>query len=131
MIFLSISRSTWRATGRCLDMFRLVRPRVLNLKRGTPGNLFAWWNASGRLRSTPAFLTTRWPSSSSLGIMLSHGLEPAHHHAVAARRLGASWEELHKVVELAFHIGGMGAAQLGCHILSRLEADEAGTAPLE
>jgi len=58
------------------------------------------------------------------GIMLSHGLEPAHHHAVAARRLGASWEELHKVVELAFHIGGMGAAQLGCHILADMRSQE-------
>ena len=58
------------------------------------------------------------------GILLALMGDAARLHAVAARRAGASWEELHKVVELAFLFRGMPAMNLGCEILAQMRAEE-------
>lgn len=48
----------------------------------------------------------------------------AQAHALAARRLGASWEELHKVVELASATGALGPANHGGALLKTLRDKE-------
>lgn len=59
------------------------------------------------------------------GILLAHGDKLARSHAVAARRAGASWEELHFVAELACVIaGGLGPLNEGAMLLAQLHDDE-------
>jgi 4-carboxymuconolactone decarboxylase len=50
----------------------------------------------------------------------------AQMHALAARRAGASWEELHKVVELASATGSLGPANRGGAMLKELRDKEDG-----
>jgi len=45
-------------------------------------------------------------------------------HATAARRLGASWKELHKVMELAATTGALGPANQGAALLKDLRDKE-------
>jgi len=45
----------------------------------------------------------------------------AQAHAAAARRAGATWEELHKVVELAATTGALGPANQGGALLKTLK----------
>ena len=58
------------------------------------------------------------------GILLALMGDAARLHAIAARRAGASWGELHKVVELAFLFRGMPAMNIGCEILAVMRKDE-------
>lgn len=59
------------------------------------------------------------------GILLACGEKPAEQHALAARRAGASWEELHFVAELACVIaGGLGPLSEGALLLGQLRVDE-------
>jgi len=59
------------------------------------------------------------------GMLLVERLQPAAQvHAFAARRAGASWEELQKVVELASATGALAAANLGGGMLQALREKE-------
>ncbi len=59
------------------------------------------------------------------GILLTCGDRPAQSHALAARRAGASWEELHFVAELACVIaGGLSPLSEGAALLTQLKDDE-------
>jgi 4-carboxymuconolactone decarboxylase len=46
-------------------------------------------------------------------------------HAIAARRAGATWEEMSAVVNLAFLFRGLPAANLGAQIIQEIAANEA------
>lgn len=46
-------------------------------------------------------------------------------HAIAARRAGATWEEMSAVVNLAFLFRGLPAANLGAQIIQEIAASEA------
>ena len=59
------------------------------------------------------------------GILLALMGDAARLHAIAARRAGASWEELHAVIGLAYLFRGMPAANLGAEILLKLAEGEA------
>lgn len=59
------------------------------------------------------------------GMLLHAGVPAAKFHALAARRAGASWEELQKVVELAAAALASGPMNNGGSILKDLRADEA------
>lgn len=60
------------------------------------------------------------------GMLVVEGHDAAYWHARAARRNGASWEELHKVVEMATVVtSGFGALNRGGALLARLRKDEA------
>jgi alkylhydroperoxidase/carboxymuconolactone decarboxylase family protein YurZ len=50
----------------------------------------------------------------------------AQAHAAAARRAGASWEELHKIVELAAATGALAPANQGGALLKTLRDKEQG-----
>ncbi len=54
------------------------------------------------------------------GMLLVEHHPAAQMHALAARRAGASWQELHKVVELASATGALGPANQGAALLQAL-----------
>lgn len=58
------------------------------------------------------------------GMLLHAGVPAAKFHALAARRAGASWEELQKVTELAAAALASGPMNNGGAILKELRADE-------
>ncbi|GAA6622689.1 carboxymuconolactone decarboxylase family protein [Scytonema sp. NUACC26] len=59
------------------------------------------------------------------GMLLVLGAGAARFHAIAARRTGATWEELHKVAELASAVVALGPLNNGSAILNELRTDEA------
>jgi alkylhydroperoxidase/carboxymuconolactone decarboxylase family protein YurZ len=59
-------------------------------------------------------------------LLVEHNQIGAMAHATAARRLGASWEELHKVVELAATTGAFGPANQGSALLKDVRDKERG-----
>jgi len=62
------------------------------------------------------------------GMLLMDMSDAAQLHAIAARRAGASWEEMHAVISLCFLFRGLGAANRGAEILADLAKREAETA---
>jgi hypothetical protein len=58
------------------------------------------------------------------GILLVEHHPAAQMHALAARRAGASWQELHKVVELASATGALAPANQGSALLQALREKE-------
>ncbi len=78
-----------------------------------------------RLRAMyPACFDTKTAQLMLFGILLALMGDAARLHAIAARRAGASWEELHAVVGLAFLFRGLPAANLGAEILLKLAEGE-------
>jgi len=60
------------------------------------------------------------------GMLLIEHNAAAQMHAIAARRAGASWEELHKVMELASATKSLGPANQGSAILKAVRDKEGG-----
>src|SRR6195256_6296104 len=60
------------------------------------------------------------------GMLLVEHHPAAQMHALAARRAGASWPELHKVVELAAATGALAPANQGSALLKTLRDKEEG-----
>jgi alkylhydroperoxidase/carboxymuconolactone decarboxylase family protein YurZ len=60
------------------------------------------------------------------GMLLVEHNAAAQMHALAARRAGAGWKELHKVVELAATTGTLGPANQGSAMLKTLRDKEGG-----
>jgi len=58
------------------------------------------------------------------GMLLVEHHPAAQMHALAARRAGASWQELHKVVELASATGALAPANQGSALLQALREKE-------
>jgi alkylhydroperoxidase/carboxymuconolactone decarboxylase family protein YurZ len=58
-------------------------------------------------------------------LLVEHNSAGAQAHATAARRAGASWEELHAVMELAAATGVMSVANAGTALLKTLRDKEA------
>jgi 4-carboxymuconolactone decarboxylase len=61
-------------------------------------------------------------------LLVEHNQIAAQAHAAAARRAGASWEELHKVVELASATGALYPANQGSALLNALRETDEGKA---
>lgn len=59
-------------------------------------------------------------------LLVEHNQIAAQAHAAAARRAGASWQELHKIVELASATGALYPANQGSALLNGLRDKEAG-----
>src|SRR5574337_625777 len=59
------------------------------------------------------------------GMLLMDLSDAAILHGIAARRAGATWEEMHAVVNLAFLFRGLSAANLGAQIIQEIAAAEA------
>jgi 4-carboxymuconolactone decarboxylase len=60
------------------------------------------------------------------GMLLIEHNAAAQMHAIAARRAGASWEELHKVMELASATKSLGPANQGGAMLKAVRDKEGG-----
>jgi hypothetical protein len=60
------------------------------------------------------------------GMLLVEHHPAAQMHALAARRAGASWPELHKVIELASATGALAPANQGSALLKALRDTEQG-----
>ena len=60
------------------------------------------------------------------GMLLVEHNAAAQMHALAARRAGATWKELHKIVELASTTGALGPANQGSALLKALRDRETG-----
>lgn len=58
-------------------------------------------------------------------MLLIDGAGAAKFHALAARKAGASWEELHKTVELATAVSALGPMNKGSALLNELRKTEA------
>ena len=84
-----------------------------------------------RLRAMyPACFDVKTSQLMLFGILLGLMGDAARLHAIAARRAGASWEELSAVVGLAYLFRGLPAANLGAEILQKMaEAEGGATAP--
>ncbi|KAF1004119.1 MAG: hypothetical protein GAK36_00112 [Pseudomonas sp.] len=59
------------------------------------------------------------------GMLLMDGNDAAETHCLAARRSGASWEELQATVSLCFLFRGLPGANRGADMLARVAAREA------
>src|SRR5665647_761703 len=59
------------------------------------------------------------------GMLLMDMSDAAQLHAIAARRAGASWEEMQAVISLCFLFRGLPAANRGAEILANLAKREA------
>jgi len=57
-------------------------------------------------------------------VLLGLMTDAARLHALAARRAGATWEELYAVVGLTYLFRGMSAANLGAEILRKIAEEE-------
>ena len=62
-------------------------------------------------------------------LLAEHNPVGAQAHAAAARKAGASWEELHTVMQLAAATGALWAANNGGALLKTLRDKEQGTKP--
>jgi 4-carboxymuconolactone decarboxylase len=58
------------------------------------------------------------------GMLLVMSESGARYHALAARRAGATWEELHQVVELAGMARALGPVNVGGALLNQLRHSE-------
>lgn len=58
-------------------------------------------------------------------MLLIEGSGAAKFHALAARKAGATWEELHKVMELATAVSALGPMNKGGALLNELKKEEA------
>ncbi|MBX5448560.1 carboxymuconolactone decarboxylase family protein [Thermogemmatispora sp.] len=72
----------------------------------------------------PSCFDTKTAQLMLFGMLLVLLSDAAHLHARAARRVGATWEELNAVVNLAFLFRGLPAGNLGAQILQELAAAE-------
>jgi alkylhydroperoxidase/carboxymuconolactone decarboxylase family protein YurZ len=82
----------------------------------------------------PSCFDTKTAQLMLFGMLLMDLSDAAQLHATAARRAGASWEELQATVSLCFLFRGLSAANRGAEILARLaerERDAAGSTASE
>jgi alkylhydroperoxidase/carboxymuconolactone decarboxylase family protein YurZ len=97
------------------DLLARLDPELLRLEEAT------------RLRAMyPACFDVKTSQLMLFGILLALMGDAARLHAIAARRAGATWEELSAVVSLAFLFRGLPAANLGAEIIQKLAEAESG-----
>jgi alkylhydroperoxidase/carboxymuconolactone decarboxylase family protein YurZ len=85
---------------------------------------------AARLRAMyPACFDVKTSQLMLFGILLALMGDAARLHAIAARRAGASWEELSAVVGLTYLFRGLPAANLGAEILQKMAEAERGGGP--
>ena len=73
----------------------------------------------------PACFDTKTAQLMLFGMLLMDGSDAAQLHAIAARRAGASYEELQAAISLCFLFRGLPAANRGAEILANLAKREA------
>lgn len=72
----------------------------------------------------PSCFDTKTAQLMLFAILLALLSDAARLHAIAARRAGASWDELNAVVGLCFLFRGLPAANLGSQVLQEINKSE-------
>jgi alkylhydroperoxidase/carboxymuconolactone decarboxylase family protein YurZ len=73
----------------------------------------------------PACFDVKTAQLMLFGMLLMDGSDATMLHGIAARRAGASWEELQAVISLCFLFRGLPAANRGAEILANIAKREA------
>ncbi len=73
----------------------------------------------------PEVFDTKTSQLMLFGILLVTLRDAARLHGIAARRAGATWEELTAVANLAYLYGGLSAANLGAQFIQQIAEMEA------
>jgi alkylhydroperoxidase/carboxymuconolactone decarboxylase family protein YurZ len=95
------------------DMLARVDPELLELQEATRKH--AMYPKAFDVKTSQLML---------FGMLLVQLADATRLHAIAARRAGATWEELNAVVGLAFLFRGLSAANLGAQIIGEIAASE-------
>jgi 4-carboxymuconolactone decarboxylase len=74
----------------------------------------------------PACFDVKTAQLMLFGMLLMTLADATRLHAIAARRAGATWEEMSAVVNLAFLFRGLPAANLGAQIIEEIAENETG-----
>lgn len=77
----------------------------------------------------PACFDVKTAQLMLFGMLLMTLADATRLHAIAARRAGATWEELSAVVNLAFLFRGLPAANLGAQIIQEIADSESEATP--
>ena len=117
------------------DMYReligFVPPRIqarTDLLSRLDPELLATQEAIRARAIYPACFDVQTAQLMLLGMLLMTLADATRLHAIAARRAGATWEELNAVVGLAFLFRGLPAASLGAQIIGEVANNEEGSA---
>lgn len=108
------------------ELIGFVPPRIqarTDLLGRLDPELLSMQEAMRKRAMYPECFDTKTSQLMLFGILLALLSDAAHLHARAARRAGASWEELSAVVNLAFLFRGLPAANLGAQILQQIAKD--------
>jgi 4-carboxymuconolactone decarboxylase len=76
----------------------------------------------------PACFDVKTSQLMLFGILLALMGDAARLHAIAARRAGATWEEMWAVANLAFLFRGLPAINMGSEIIKKIAEDEGASA---
>ncbi|MEX1057171.1 MAG: hypothetical protein WED11_05540 [Natronospirillum sp.] len=110
-----------------LDLLGFVPPRI-EARLSTTGVTNPEFVAlQEKMRSTAMDTACFEPKIVQLmlfGMLLMAGNDAAQTHCIAARRCGASWEEIQATINLCFLFRGLPAANRGAHIMASVAASE-------
>ena len=112
---------------RYVELIGFVPPRIqarTDLLARLDPELLSMQEAIRAHAMYPACFDTKTAQLMLFGMLLVLLSDAAHLHARAARRAGATWEELSAVVNLAFLFRGLPAANRGAQILQELAKEE-------
>ncbi len=117
---------------RYVELIGFVPPRILArsdlLARTDPEGLLLQEQVR-RHFMYPRCFDTKTAQLMLFGMLLMTLADAARLHAIAARRAGATWEEMNAVVGLAFLFRGLPAANLGAEIIQGIARQEAEGGP--
>ncbi|NIE82307.1 MULTISPECIES: carboxymuconolactone decarboxylase family protein [unclassified Burkholderia] len=111
-----------------LDMAGFVPPRVqtrLAVTGALDPTMLSLQEAARDHALAPACFDEKTTQLMVFGIMLGQLNDAAQMHGIAARRAGASWEELQAVINLCYLFRGVPAANRGADMLAAIAMREA------
>jgi 4-carboxymuconolactone decarboxylase len=112
------------------ELLGFVPPRIqarTDLLARTDPDLLALQEAMRKHAMYPKCFDVKTAQLMLFGMLLVQLADATRLHAIAARRAGATWEELNAVVGLAFLFRGLSAANLGAQIIQEIAANEGKT----
>lgn len=110
------------------DLIGFVPPRIAartDLLARVDPELLSLQEELRRHAMYPACFDVKTAQLMLFGMLLMTLADATRLHAIAARRAGATWEELSAVVNLAFLFRGLPAANLGAQIVQEIAESEA------
>lgn len=110
-----------------VDLIGFVPPRIqarTDLLARLDPELLTMQEAIRRRAMYPTCFDTKTAQLMLFGMLLMTLADAARLHAIAARRAGATWEELSAVVNLVFLFRGLPAANLGAQIIQGIAEAE-------